>query len=55
LTTRAEVHQARAEARAEAEAAAERHFAAALVHQRAELNKQVQLIAAHCICAAAQQ
>ncbi len=36
--------QARAEARAEAEAAAEQRFAAALALERAEFNKQVQLM-----------
>ncbi len=39
----AQVHQARAEARAEAEAAAEQRVAAALAHERAELDKQVQM------------
>jgi len=38
------VHQARAEARAEAEAAAEQRLAAALALERAELDKQVQLM-----------
>jgi hypothetical protein len=38
------VHQASAEARAEAEAAAEPRLAAALALERAELDKQVQLM-----------
>ncbi len=36
------MHRARAEARAEAEAAAELRFAAALAHERAHIDKQVQ-------------
>jgi len=35
--------QARTDARAEAEAAAEQRVAAALAHERAELDKQVQM------------
>ncbi len=38
------MHQARTEARAEAEAAAEQRLAAALALERAELDKQVQLM-----------
>ncbi len=38
------MHQASAEARAEAEAAAEPRLAAALALERAELDKQVQLM-----------
>ncbi len=37
------MHRARAEARAEAEAAVEQRLAAALAHERAHLDKQVQL------------
>jgi len=37
------VHQARAEAEAVAEAAAEQRVASALAHERAELDKQVQI------------
>ncbi len=36
----AQVHRARIEARAEGEASAEERFAAALAHERAELDKQ---------------
>ena len=39
----AQVHQARAEAEAVAEAAAEQRVASALAHERAELDKQVQI------------
>jgi len=49
------VDRARAEARTEAEAAAEQRLAAALALERADLDKQVQLIAAHSVCAAVQQ
>ncbi len=38
------MQQARTEARAEAEAAAEQRWAAALALERAELDKQVQLV-----------
>jgi len=49
------VHQARAEARAEAEAAAEQRLAAALALERAELDKQVQLMLSAQQCGSAPQ